>query len=573
MKKIFASLALSLLIIPLFAQKSESNGWYVKGYTEDIAKAYFDSRYSLDLIEGIWQSNDGFKYSIERDVENGKRLSDTYRVIILESSSNGWEKTEIKGFITYSSVNGIYSLKYYTKDQNGKQLSSQNVLMVVEDPLLVSFNRIDGGGKIQLFKLYPKATEDGNGGNVNSSVLPSDKKWSGSSVVIGNRYLATNFHVVDGAKTLVITGVGESGAVEYSVEPIAIDKTNDLAILKVLDNNFSGFGTIPYGMLTSTSDVGTDVFVMGFPLIQAMGTDVKLTTGIISSKTGYQGDVSLYQISAPVQPGNSGGPLFDNRGNLIGIVNAGILDAENVGYAIKLGYLRNLVESCNDHIDFNSTNSIYNLSLAEKVKKLNSFVYLVKANSSSVSSSSSLGGNSNVGSTGVNSSSSQEYYRIAGQMMDDKKYDEAYEYAKKSVSAGANVENHYLRGLLACRYANEYEVAIESMNYCIEKQHRIKECNSILASSYYGMERYADAIPVYDKLLSLDRKDVNALYMRGLCKSNLGNVDAAIADYRSALKFEGIIDYDYGTIYNNMAFQYLEQDDLPNAQKNINIFR
>lgn len=66
-----------------------------------------------------------------------------------------------------------------------------------------------------------------------------------------------------------------------------------------------------------------------------MGDEIKLTTGVISSKTGFQGDVSLYQISAPIQPGNSGGPLFDNKGNLIGIVNAKHKGAENVGYAIK----------------------------------------------------------------------------------------------------------------------------------------------------------------------------------------------------------------------------------------------
>ena len=72
--------------------------------------------------------------------------------------------------------------------------------------------------------------------------------------------------------------------------------------------------------------------------------EVKLTNGIVSSKSGYRGDVSTYQISAPVQPGNSGGPLFDSKGNVVGIVNAGVPGAENVGYAIKTSYLKNLVE-------------------------------------------------------------------------------------------------------------------------------------------------------------------------------------------------------------------------------------
>ena len=320
------------------------------------------------MIEGIWQSTGGFKYSIEKDVENGTRSRDKYRMIVLESSSNGWSPTQIKGFITYSSVNGIYSMKYYTRRDNGTDLSSQNVLMVVEDPLLISFNRIDGG-KISLFKLYPKATNSQS--NASGATRPSSQNsWSGSSIVIGDRYVATNFHVVDGAQTLAVSGSEDNYTTNYASEVIATDKSIDLAIIKVTDPRFKGFGTPSYGITTSTVDVGTDVFVLGYPLTSTMGQEVKLTTGIISSKTGYQGDVSMYQISAPIQPGNSGGPLFDGTGNLIGIVNAKHTGAENVGYAIKLTYLRNLIESCNDKIAFNYNNSISSLTLAEKVKKM-----------------------------------------------------------------------------------------------------------------------------------------------------------------------------------------------------------
>jgi S1-C subfamily serine protease len=75
-----------------------------------------------------------------------------------------------------------------------------------------------------------------------------------------------------------------------------------------------------------------------------MGDEVKLTNGIISSKSGFQGDVTSYQITAPVQPGNSGGPLFDDKGNIIGIINAKHVGAENASYAIKASYLMNLID-------------------------------------------------------------------------------------------------------------------------------------------------------------------------------------------------------------------------------------
>ena len=98
---------------------------------------------------------------------------------------------------------------------------------------------------------------------------------------------------------------------------------------------------------------------------------------MISSKTGFQGDVSLYQISAPIQPGNSGGPLFDNRGNLIGIVNAKHKGAENVGYAIKTSYLNNLIESSISTSILPSNNQIGGLPLTGKVKSLKNFVFMI----------------------------------------------------------------------------------------------------------------------------------------------------------------------------------------------------
>ena len=198
MKRFAFTLVLISLCFCAIAQKTEQNGWYVKGYTEETAKAYFDRRYSLDLIEGIWQSNDGFKYSIERDVEDdGSRSADKYRVIILESSHNGWSTSQIKGFITFSSINGVYSLKYYTRNSSGENLESQNVFLVIESPIIVSFNRMDGA-KINLIKLYPKI----DGAEAGSS-SGAGKMWSGSSIVIGDRYLATNNHVVEGAARLL----------------------------------------------------------------------------------------------------------------------------------------------------------------------------------------------------------------------------------------------------------------------------------------------------------------------------------------------------------------------------------
>ena len=108
-----------------------------------------------------------------------------------------------------------------------------------------------------------------------------------------------------------------------------------------------------------------------------MGNEIKLTNGIISSRSGYQGDISTYQMSAPVQPGNSGGPMFDDKGNVIGIVNAGIPGAENVGYAIKTSYLKNLVENVTSNNILPNNNQIESMSLPQKVAKVRDFVFFI----------------------------------------------------------------------------------------------------------------------------------------------------------------------------------------------------
>ena len=156
--------------------------------------------------------------------------------------------------------------------------------------------------------------------------------------------------------------------------------------MRIADSGFNGFGSIPYNIKTSVSDVGEEVFVLGYPLTSTMGDEIKLTTGVISSKTGFQGDVSLYQISAPIQPGNSGGPLFDNRGNLIGIVNAKHKGAENVGYAIKTSYLNNLIESSISISILPSNNQIAGLPLTGKVKSLKNYVFMITCSNTGSSS-------------------------------------------------------------------------------------------------------------------------------------------------------------------------------------------
>lgn len=202
---------------------------------------------------------------------------------------------------------------------------------------------------------------------------------SGSGFVISTTGLiVTNYHVVDKANGIDVLVNRNGGVKTYKAKILISDKTNDISIIKIEDNSFVNFPTLPYAVKTPILDVGTSVFALGYPMSNILGEEIKVTDGIISSKTGYQGDIVTYQISAPIQPGNSGGPLFDKQGNLVGITNAGVPDAQNVGYAIKASYLRNLVDAAPTTITLPATNSISGLSFTEKIKRLTPYVVLIK---------------------------------------------------------------------------------------------------------------------------------------------------------------------------------------------------
>lgn len=207
-------------------------------------------------------------------------------------------------------------------------------------------------------------------------------EWSGTGWALNKGYVVTNHHVVNNARTIVLKFMQGDSLVSYSGEVAVTDEEHDLAIFKIKDSKFKGFGTLPYAVKTSLADVGESVFVLGYPLITTMGDEIKLTTGIVSSLSGFEGNKSQYQISAPVQPGNSGGPLFDDNGNVVGIVNAKHTGAENVSYAVKASHLLALIDQLPDKSGVLPTmNTLSGLNLPQQVKKVKNFVCFIYCSS------------------------------------------------------------------------------------------------------------------------------------------------------------------------------------------------
>jgi serine protease Do len=173
---------------------------------------------------------------------------------------------------------------------------------------------------------------------------------AGSGVIITkDGYIATNHHVVDGASNIEVTlANGE----EYDAKLVASDAETDLAVIKIDADNLNAavFGD------SSQLVVGQTVLAIGNPLGSLGGT---VTEGIISALdreiTIEEESMTLLQISAAVNPGNSGGGLFDEKGNLIGIVNAKVsIDSsgdpiEGLGFAIPANIVQKVTGELIDH--------------------------------------------------------------------------------------------------------------------------------------------------------------------------------------------------------------------------------
>lgn len=348
-------------------------------------EAYFDSKISeLDPIEGIYYTTINRTYQCRNNPNQiGTNGTESYfwAVIRLPETDN---------YIAYSVEEpGTHWFKKFVR------LGETNTYAIVDiDP---NFAYIDDG-KLVLDNPNHFVVQLGNGHNdwynfyrnfefvkdYPTSAqydLVQNAEWTGTGFAIADGYIATNYHVTCGAKSINIRGVNGDDDKTYKGFVVAFDKQNDLAIIRIVDKSFEGFDEIPFCIGKAIPEMGDNIYVLGYPLTTTMGNDVKLTDGVISSETGFKGSDAMYQISAPVQPGNSGGPLFDEEGNVIGVVCAKHAGAENVNYAVKISYLFNLISQSNLDIKVSKKNTLPSGKMSKKIKKAKKFVYLIECGS------------------------------------------------------------------------------------------------------------------------------------------------------------------------------------------------
>lgn len=213
------------------------------------------------------------------------------------------------------------------------------------------------------------------------SVKPTAKRAlnaniEGTGFALNNKgYFVTSLHMVKGADSVFVQDNEQN---TYAARVVVTDSRLDLAILKIEKDSNAKFAELPYSFKNTAADLGEKVFTLGFP-----GNEIVYSEGALSSVNGG-GDTAMYQVSVPVNPGNSGGPLFDEYGNVIGIIKSKNRAAEATGFAVKSSYLLHLIKDNEDtelqkELNTNTShNTIKNLKRSEQIKKITPCVYNIK---------------------------------------------------------------------------------------------------------------------------------------------------------------------------------------------------
>ncbi len=200
--------------------------------------------------------------------------------------------------------------------------------------------------------------------------------FGGTSFLIdGKGYLLTSSHVISNASQVFVQN---SKGQDLRADIVYNDEKRDLAILKINDQDFKPISNLPYGIRRNSSELAEPIFTLGFPK-----DEIVYGEGYLSAMTGFKGDTMSSQITISANPGNSGGPVLNKNGEVIGMLNARQTTAEGVVFAVKSQHIFRTIDDLKQidsiqNIRMSTTSSIRGMERVQQVKKIEECVYMVK---------------------------------------------------------------------------------------------------------------------------------------------------------------------------------------------------
>ena len=303
----------------------------------------------------------------------------------------------------------------------------------------------------------------------------------GSGFFVKPNLIATNYHVIAGASSGTAKLVGKHTT--YKIEGFtATDKGNDLALLKV---SASGIKPLPLGNSDAVK-IGETVYVAGNP----KGLEGTFSNGIISSRRGGYAKGRL-QITAPISPGSSGGPVLNRKGKVIGISSTILEGGQNLNFAIPSLYLKTLI------------------ALSGPVKPLSQRNHPISA---------------------------ETYFARGNAKADLGQYEAAISDYDKAIQLKPDATNAYINRGTAKTHLGRYIAAIGDYDKAIQLKPDHAEAYNNRGKTKADLGQYGAAISDYDKTIQLKPDHTNAYINRGAAKTLLNRTSEAKQDLRTALR-------------------------------------
>jgi len=341
MKKILGLIVLCFLLNGCTTATQEiSKGYYKIGITKHQLKYVMGSNYPSEdaFMGGCYRA---YYPEIKLEVLSSKSRSAYYIFDEVYEKTNGCSRSNLGDGKLALIKNNRSDVEKYIENQKSK------IAKKIEPK------------KIEPKKIEPKKNTD------DTKIVAAS---SGTGFFVSNKgHIVTNHHVIDQCKILKVSFKGKV----YEAKVLAVDKSNDLAIIKANINQKDFFK-----VSQKDATLLQDIIVAGFPLGKQVSAAIKTHKGTVTALAGYGDNYSNFQTDATINQGNSGGPVLDLKGNIVGVAVAllSVEAGQNIFFAVKSSTLITFANS-ND-ITFTQPNNIKmsNEELGEKI--INSTVYL-----------------------------------------------------------------------------------------------------------------------------------------------------------------------------------------------------
>ncbi|HZH87801.1 MAG TPA: serine protease [Chitinophagaceae bacterium] len=295
-------------------------------------------------------------------------------------------QSKIKAIAEQKNTNKKRKSKWTPSLSNWKYAAAAATLLVVTSSLITwsIFSTNKSQHKHEYFQLRKevesiKHSQNALIKNINDESKQAtawESKFSGTGFSIhADGYLVTNYHVVADAKEIMVEA--QNGE-HYPAYIIAFDNTSDIAILRIQDSTYvSHFEVLPYSLIPESASLAEPIFSLGYPM-----NSLVYHEGYISGEVGFSNQTDAYLLELTSDPGQSGAPIFNSQGDIVGMITGKQKNTQGKTYAIHMNNILNLLESLPEEnkISLQQSHKLKNHNRPQQVSTLRDYIFAIKVN-------------------------------------------------------------------------------------------------------------------------------------------------------------------------------------------------